>query len=147
MTENILKNRTLTLIKPECVASKHIGNIIQRIEQAGFTILGIRMLKLTRKEAEEFYLVHKNKPFYTGLVEYMSGGKIVAMVLEKENCVQDFRQFIGATNPAEAAKGTIRRNFGTNIQNNCVHASDSNENAQKEISFFFSNRDILMNIE
>lgn len=147
MTENILKNRTLTLIKPECVASKHIGNIIQRIEQAGFTILGIRMLKLTRKEAEEFYLVHKNKPFYTGLVEYMSGGKIVAMVLEKENCVQDFRQFIGATNPAEAAKGTIRRDFGTNIQNNCVHASDSNENAQKEISFFFSNRDILMNIE
>jgi nucleoside-diphosphate kinase len=147
MTENILKNRTLTLIKPECVASKHIGNIIQRIEQAGFTILGIRMLKLTRKEAEEFYLVHKNKPFYTGLVEYMSGGKIVAMVLEKENCVQDFRQFIGATNPTEAAEGTIRRDFGTNIQNNCVHASDSNENAQKEISFFFSNRDILMNIE
>ncbi len=147
MTENILKNRTLTLIKPECVASKHIGNIIQRIEQAGFTILGIRMLKLTRKEAEEFYLVHKNKPFYTGLVEYISGGKIVAMVLEKENCVQDFRQFIGATNPTEAAEGTIRRDFGTNIQNNCVHASDSNENAQKEISFFFSNRDILMNIE
>ncbi len=142
-----MKNRTLTLIKPECVASKHIGNIIQRIEQAGFTILGIRMLKLTRKEAEEFYLVHKNKPFYTGLVEYISGGKIVAMVLEKENCVQDFRQFIGATNPTEAAEGTIRRDFGTNIQNNCVHASDSNENAQKEISFFFSNRDILMNIE
>lgn len=147
MTENILKNRTLTLIKPECVAGKHIGNIIQRIEQAGFTILGIRMLKLTRKEAEEFYLVHKNKPFYRGLVEYMSGGKIVAMVLEKENCVQDFRQFIGATNPAEAAEGTIRRDFGTDIQNNCVHASDSNENAQKEISFFFSNRDILMNVE
>lgn len=142
-----MKERTLTLIKPECVASKHIGDIIMRIEQAGFTLLGIRMLRLTRKEAEEFYLVHKNRSFYTGLVEYMSSGKIVAMVLEKENCVQDFRQFIGATNPAEAEEGTIRRDFGTNVQNNCVHASDSLENAEKEISFFFSNRDILMNVE
>jgi nucleoside-diphosphate kinase len=142
-----LQDRTLTLIKPECVNRKHIGNIIQRIEQAGFTILGMRMLKLTRKEAEEFYLVHKNRPFYTELVEYMSSGKIVAMVLKKENCIQTFRQFIGATDPAEAEEGTIRRDFGTDIQNNCVHASDSNENAQKEISFFFSNRDILSNDE
>lgn len=138
-----MKERTLTLIKPECVAAHHIGNIIQRIEEAGFEILGIRMLRLQKSEAEQFYLVHKERPFYQELVEYISGGKIVAMVLQKDNCVKAFRNFIGATDPAEAAQGTIRRDFGTNIQNNCVHASDSNENAIKEIAFFFTAREII----
>jgi len=138
-----LKQRTLTIIKPECVAEKHIGDIIQRIEKAGFDILGIKMVRLQKKDAEQFYLVHKDKPFYQELVEYMSGGKVVVMVLEKENCVTDFRQFIGATDPQKAEAGTIRRDFGTSIQLNCVHASDSEENAAKEVAFFFSEREII----
>jgi len=141
--EEELKQRTLTIIKPECVAGKHIGDIIGRIEKAGFDILGIKMLKLKKEDAEQFYLVHKGKPFYEELVNYMSGGKVVVMILEKENCVTDFRAFIGATNPQDAAAGTIRKDFGTSIQFNCVHASDSVENSAIEISFFFSNREII----
>jgi nucleoside-diphosphate kinase len=141
--EEELKERTLTLIKPECVAAHHIGEIVQRIEKAGFEILGLRLLKLQIKEAEQFYLIHKDRPFYRDLVNYMCSGKIVAMVLQKENCVEEFRKFIGATNPADAATGTIRKDFGTDIQNNCVHASDSKENAVKEISFFFTERDLI----
>jgi nucleoside-diphosphate kinase len=140
-----LTERTLTIIKPECVANKHIGDIIQRIEQAEFKILGIKMIRLQVKEAQQFYLVHKDRPFYQELVEYMTSGKVIAMVLEKANCVQEFRKFIGATNPKEAAQGTIRRDFGTDIQNNCVHASDSPENALHEIAFFFSGRKTIMN--
>jgi nucleoside-diphosphate kinase len=140
-----LIQRTLTIIKPECVANKHIGEIIQRIEQAEFKILAIRMVCLQTKEAQQFYLIHKDRPFYQELVDYMTSGKVVVMVLEKENCVEAFRKFIGATNPEEADPGTIRRDYGTNIQNNCVHASDSAENALKEIAFFFSTRDIIMN--
>jgi nucleoside-diphosphate kinase len=124
------------------VESHHIGEIIQRIEKAGFHILAMRLLRLQKSEAEHFYLVHKEKSFYDELVEYMSSGKIVALALEKENCVEDFRKFIGATNPNNAAPGTIRKDFGTNIQSNCVHASDSPENAQREIAFFFSEREI-----
>ena len=138
-----MKERTLTLIKPECVESHHIGEVIQRIEKAGFHILAMRLLRLQKIDAEQFYLIHKEKPFYTELVEYMSSGKIVALALEKEHCVEDFRKFIGATNPNEAAPGTIRKDFGTNIQSNCVHASDSLENAQREIAFFFSEREII----
>lgn len=138
-----MKGRTLTIIKPECVAGKHIGNIIQRIEEDGFEILGIKMLRLKKKDAEQFYLIHKDKPFYAELVEYMTSGKVVAMVLEKENCVEDFRKFIGATDPRKAENGTIRRDFGQNIQYNCVHASDSDENAVKESAFFFSSRELL----
>jgi len=108
--------RTLTLIKPECVAEKHIGDVIARIEKGGFTIKAMKMLQLTRREAEKFYEVHKERPFYGELTEYMSSGPIVAMVLEKENCVADFRNFIGATNPQEAAEGTIRRDFGKSVQ-------------------------------
>jgi nucleoside-diphosphate kinase len=145
--EVVLKERTLTLIKPECVAAHHIGEIIERIEKAGFEILGLRLLKLQIKEAEQFYLIHKDRPFYLDLVNYMCSGKIVAMVLQKENCVEEFRKFIGATNPTEAAAGTIRKEFGTDIQNNCVHASDSRENATKEISFFFTQRDIISSNE
>ena len=142
-----MKERTLTLIKPECVAAHHIGEIIERLEKASFEILGLRLLKLQIKEAEQFYLIHKDRPFYRDLVNYMCSGKIVAMVLQKENCVEEFRKFIGATNPTEAAAGTIRKDFGTDIQNNCVHASDSRENATKEISFFFTQRDIISSKE
>jgi nucleoside-diphosphate kinase len=140
-----LKQRTLTIIKPECVENNHIGDVIQRIEQADFSIVAMRMVRLQLQEAQQFYLVHKERPFYQELVEYMSSGKVVAMVLEKENCVEAFRNFIGATNPEEATPGTIRRDFGTNIQNNCIHASDSTENAVKEIDFFFTAKDIIMN--
>ena len=138
-----MKERTLTLIKPECVENHYIGEVIRRIEKAGFYILAMRMLQLKKSEAQQFYLVHKGKSFYSELVEYMSGGKIVALALEKENCVEDFRKFIGATNPKEAAPGTIRKDFGTNIQSNCVHASDSSENARREIAFFFSEQEII----
>jgi len=138
-----LKERTLTIIKPECVAEKHIGNIIQRIEKAGFEIIGMKMVRLKKKDAERFYLVHKERPFYSELVEYMTSGKVVAMVLEKENCVEDFRQFIGATDPQQAEAGTIRKDFGQSIQFNCVHASDSNENAAIESAFFFSTRELI----
>jgi nucleoside-diphosphate kinase len=144
-TEVILKQRTLTIIKPECVANKHIGDIIQRIEKAGFEILAIKMIRLQPAEAKTFYLVHKDRPFYRELVEYMTSGKVVAMILEKENCVEAFRKFIGATNPADAESGTIRKDFGTDIQNNCVHASDSPENAIKESAFFFSETEYLKN--
>jgi nucleoside-diphosphate kinase len=143
--EDKLKERTLTIIKPECVAKKHIGDIIQRIEQAEFNILGMKMIRLQPAEAQTFYAVHKERPFYGELVEYMTSGKVVAMILEKENCVEAFRKFIGATNPADAERGTIRRDFGTDIQNNCVHASDSQENALKEIAFFFSETEYLKN--
>jgi nucleoside-diphosphate kinase len=138
-----LKGRTLTIIKPECVAEKHIGNIIQRIEEAKFEILAIKMVRLTEKEAETFYKVHQAKPFYRELVEYISSGKVVVMVLEKDNCVEDFRKFIGATDPQKAEKGTIRGDFGKNIQFNCVHASDSKENALIEMSFFFSTQELI----
>jgi nucleoside-diphosphate kinase len=140
-----VKQQTLTIIKPECVAKLHIGDIIQRIEKADFKIIAIKMVRLQPQEAQQFYLIHKDRPFYQELVQYMCSGKVVVMVLEKENCVQAFRKFIGATNPKDAASGTIRRDFGTDIQNNCVHASDSPDNAQKEIAFFFSAKEIILN--
>lgn len=140
-----MTNRTLTIIKPECVASQHVGEVIHRIEKAGFQILALRMLRLQQQEAQRFYIVHKDRPFYWELVDYMTSGRVVVMALQKENCVEDFRKFIGATNPREAEAGTIRRDFGTNIQNNCVHASDSAENAAREIAFFFPESDIILN--
>ena len=135
--------RTYTMIKPECVNDRHIGDVISRIEKGGFKILAIKMLQLSKKDAEEFYAVHRERPFYGELTEFMSSGPIVAMVLEKENCIKDYREFIGATNPADAAAGTIRKDFGTSIQFNCVHASDSPETARAEIKFFFSDRDLV----
>ncbi|MCB0301032.1 MAG: nucleoside-diphosphate kinase [Calditrichaeota bacterium] len=135
--------RTYTMIKPECVGAKHIGDVIARIEKGGYRILGLKMLHLSKTDAGKFYEIHKERPFYGELVDFMSSGPIVAMVLEKENCIADYRKLIGATNPAEAAAGTIRKDFGTNIQNNCVHASDSPENAVIEIKFFFSERELV----
>ncbi len=129
--------RTLTIIKPECVENKHIGDVIARIEKAGFLIKTMKMLQMSLEEAESFYEVHRERDFYDELTRYMSNGSVVVMVLEKENCIQDFRNFIGATDPGKAEAGTIRADFGQNIQNNCVHASDSPENAVREIKFFF----------
>lgn len=135
--------QTFTMIKPECVAGKHVGEVIARIEKAGFAIKALRMVHMTRKEAEAFYAVHKERPFYGELTEYMSSGPVVAMVLEKENCIKAYREFIGATNPKDAAPGTIRRDFGSSIQFNCVHASDGPETALAEIKFFFSDRELV----
>ncbi len=129
---------TFTMIKPEAVSDGHGGAIIGMIEKAGFRIIAMKMTRLTREQAGRFYEIHKSRPFYQSLCEYMSSGNIVAMTLEKGNAVQDFRKLIGATNPAEAADGTIRKLFAKSLQSNAVHGSDSDENAMKESGFFFS---------
>jgi nucleoside-diphosphate kinase len=131
-------NITLTMIKPEAVRNKHIGHILAKISEGGFEIVAMKYLKLTVDQASKFYEVHKERPFYNDLVGFMSSGPIVAAILSKDNAVEAYRSFIGATNPADAAPGTIRALYGTNIQENAVHGSDSDENAQKEASFFFS---------
>lgn len=131
-------NITFTMIKPEAVRALHTGKILDLIIQSGFSIKALKMIHLTKEKAGLFYLVHKDRPFYNGLVEFMSSGPVIAAILEKENAVQDYRNFIGATNPAEAQEGTIRNLFGQSIQFNAVHGSDSDENAIIESSFFFS---------
>ena len=137
-------NYTLTMIKPTGVKNGHAGEILQIItKEGGFRIAAMKMVTLSRNQAMKFYEVHKERPFYNELVDFMTSGPIVAAVLEKENAVTEFRNFIGATNPAEAAEGTIRRKFGVSIQENCVHGSDSDENALREIKFFFSTSEIF----
>ena len=131
-------NRTFTMIKPDAVAENNVGAITKMMEEGGFRIVAMKMTKLTAERAGQFYAVHKERPFYNDLCEYMSGGQIVAMILEKDNAVADFRKLIGATNPAEAEEGTIRKVFAKSIEANAVHGSDSDENAQIEGSFFFS---------
>ena len=129
---------TFTMIKPEAVADGNCGAIIGRIEKAGFSILGMKLTRLSREQAGQFYEIHKERPFYPSLCNYMSSGKIIAMVLRKSNAVEDFRKLIGATNPAMAEEGTIRKMFAKSIESNAVHGSDSDQNALKEASFFFS---------
>jgi nucleoside-diphosphate kinase len=131
-------NRTFTMIKPDAVGENNIGAITKMIEEGGFRIVSMKMTKLSEERAGQFYAVHKERPFYKDLVSYMSGGNIVAMILEKDNAVEDFRKLIGATNPADAAEGTIRKIFASSIEANAVHGSDSDENAQIEGSFFFA---------
>jgi nucleoside-diphosphate kinase len=131
-------NITFTMIKPDAVKAGHIGGILAQINEAGFRIVAMKLTKLSAEKAGEFYAVHKERPFYGELVEFMSSGPIVAAVLEKANAVDDFRTLIGATNPAEAAEGTIRAKYATSIGENAVHGSDSDENAQIEASFHFS---------
>lgn len=138
-----MSNKTYTMIKPEAVAAGNTGKMIARIEAGGYKILAMRKVQLSKTDAEAFYAVHKERPFYGELTEYMSGGPVVAIALQKDNCVKDFRQFIGATNPAEAEEGTIRKDFGKSLQENAIHASDSDENAEIEIRFFFSTRDLV----
>lgn len=134
--------RTLSIIKPEVVAADRIGEIISRLEKAGLRVVAARMLRLTRQQAEEFYAVHRERPFYNDLVSYMQTGPVVVQVLEGDNAVQRNREVMGATNPAEAAPGTIRADFGTSIEENAVHGSDSPDNAAREIGFFFTDADI-----
>jgi nucleoside-diphosphate kinase len=131
-------SRTFTMIKPDAYAAGHSGAIIQIIEANGFKISAMKLNQLTGSRAGQFYDVHKSRPFYNELVAYMSEGPIVAMILEKENAVEDFRKLIGATNPSEAAEGTIRKLFATSISANAIHGSDSDENAALESAFFFS---------
>ncbi len=131
-------NRTFTMIKPDAVESNSIGGILEMINTAGFRIIAMKYTKLTLELAGEFYAVHSHRPFYGELVEYMSSGPIVAAILEKDNAVADFRTLIGATDPAEAAEGTIRRKFAESKAKNAVHGSDSDENAAIEGEFFFS---------
>jgi len=131
-------NITLTMIKPEAVRNGNTGNILAKIISGGFGIVAMKYLRLSRQQAEKFYEVHHERPFYNDLVEFMSSGPIVAAVLKKENAIEAYRNFIGATNPKDAPEGTIRALYGTNIQENAVHGSDSDENALKEAAFFFS---------
>ena len=130
-------NRTFTMIKPDAVQENHIGGILGMMEAGGFRVVELQKLALTPERAGEFYAVHKERPFYQDLVKYMSSGPIVAAVLEKDNAVADFRTLIGATNPAQAAEGTIRKKYAKSIEANAVHGSDSDENAQIEADFFF----------
>lgn len=133
-----MTNRTFTMIKPDAFTNGHAGAILDQIIKAGYRIVSAKMTRLTREKAGEFYEVHKERPFYSGLVEFMSSGPIVAAILEKENAVADFRKLIGATDPAKAEEGTIRKLFATSLGENAVHGSDSDENAAIEGDFFFS---------
>ncbi len=136
-------NRTFTMIKPEAVANGDMGKIIDMIIDAGFKIKALKLTKLTPERAGEFYEVHKERPFYGELVEYMSSGPIVAAILEKDNAVAEFRKLIGATDPSEAEEGTIRKRFAKSKAENAVHGSDSDENAEIESQFHFSDDEIV----
>jgi len=130
-------NRTFTMIKPDAVADGHTGAIIQQIEKAGYKIIAITKLQMSPAQAGEFYAVHQARPFFQSLCDFMSSGEIVPMILEKENAVEDFRELIGSTNPANAAEGTLRQLFAKSIEANAIHGSDSDENAAIEGAFFF----------
>ncbi len=136
-------NRTFTMLKPDAIENGHMGNIIQMITDAGFTIKAMKYTRLSEDQAKKFYEVHAERPFYMELVEYMTSGPIVAAILEKDNAVADFRALIGATDPAEAAEGTIRKNYAESKAKNAVHGSDSDENAQIEGEFHFSASEIF----
>lgn len=131
------------MIKPDAVANGHIGAILDQISSSGFKIVALKMTQLTQRDAEQFYAVHAERPFFGELVSFMTRGPIVAAVLEKENAVDDFRTLIGATNPAEAAEGTIRKKFAASVGENAVHGSDSDENAAIEAAFHFSGRELF----
>ena len=133
-----MSNRTFTMIKPDAVRNGNIGNILQMINAAGFRIIAMKYTRLSLEQAGQFYEVHKERPFYGELTEFMSSGPIVAAILEKDNAVADFRKLIGATNPAQADEGTIRKLYATSVGENAVHGSDSDENAKIEGDFFFS---------
>ena len=135
--------RTLAILKPDCVRKNLVGELISRIEKAGFKILAFKKVRLNGVTAGGFYAVHKGKPFYEDLVKFMSSGPCVPMVLEKMNAVSDFRTLIGATDPAEASPGTIRKMFADNKGENMVHGSDSVENGKIEIAYFFSEKEII----
>ena len=134
--------RTFSIIKPDAVADGHAGEILAMLQKAGFKILGMRMTRLSEAQAKAFYAVHKERPFYSGLVKFMTEGPIVVLALERENAVRELREVMGATNPANAAEGTIRKRFGANIERNAVHGSDAPETAAAELQFFFTTADL-----
>ncbi|MCZ6819947.1 MAG: nucleoside-diphosphate kinase [Calditrichaeota bacterium] len=137
--------RTLAILKPDCTRRNLIGKVIVRIEEAGFKILAMKMVRLSNGTVGEFYAVHRERPFYGELVEFMSSGTAVTIALEKENAVAEFRKLIGATDPDEADPGTIRKDFAESKGNNIVHGSDSVENGRHEIGFFFSEKELVVN--
>ncbi len=136
-------NRTLAILKPDCVEKNLIGEVISKITGAGFKVLGMKMVRLTKDSAGGFYEIHKEKPFFNDLLEYMTSGPCVPIALEKENAVEDFRKLIGATNPENAEEGTIRKLYAESIERNIIHGSDSDENAAKEITHFFTRKELL----
>ncbi len=136
-------DRTFTMLKPDSVEKGHIGAILDKINAAGFRIVAMKLSHMTTQDAQEFYAVHSERPFYGELVEYMTRGPVVAAILEKDNAVADFRTLIGATNPADAAEGTIRKLYAASMGENAVHGSDSDENAAIEGAFHFSGRDMF----
>lgn len=137
--------RTLAILKPDCVRQRKIGEVLRRIQEAGFQIQAMKMITMSKVEAEGFYAVHADKPFFDDLTDFMSSGPCVPVVLEKENAIADFRDLIGATNPEEAEDGTIRSDFAGSIQENIVHGSDSPSNGQKEAAYFFPEHEIVAN--
>lgn len=138
-----MKQRTLAILKPDCLEKNIQGKVIQQIIEAGFKIIGMRLVHLSEASARKFYEVHKERPFYNALVEYMTSGPVIPMALEKDNAVADFRKLIGATDPAKADEGTIRKLYAESIERNIVHGSDSPENAIKEIGHFFREEDLI----
>ena len=135
--------RTLSIIKPDAVAAAHAGEILSMIEKAGFRILALRMTRLTEVQARGFYAVHQAKPFFGGLVKFMTEGPVIAMALEREQAITKLREVMGATNPANAAEGTVRKRFATDIERNCIHGSDAPETAATELAFFFSGAELV----
>ncbi|MFH5833923.1 nucleoside-diphosphate kinase [Halalkalibaculum sp. DA3122] len=137
--------RTLTILKPDCVRKELIGEVTRRIQEAGFDIVAMKMTRLTRDTAEGFYAVHRDKPFFDELCDFMSSGPCVPMILEKENAIEDFRSLIGATNPEEADEGTIRADFADSVGENIIHGSDSVKNGKLEAAYFFSEAEVIAN--
>ncbi len=135
--------RTLSIIKPDCVSAKNAGKVIDMLEKNGFSIIAMKKIQLTKAQAEGFYIVHKDRPFYESLTTFMSEGPVIVMVLEKENAIKNYRELMGATNPKDAKEGTIRAKFATDIERNAVHGSDSKESADFEIGYFFNALEIL----
>jgi nucleoside-diphosphate kinase len=135
--------RTFSMIKPDAVAAGQAGEILAMIERAGFKILALRMTRLSEAEAQGFYAVHRERPFFSGLIKFMTEGPIIVMALEREDAVKKLRDVMGATNPANAAEGTIRKRFASNIERNCIHGSDAPETAAVELSFFFATAELL----
>jgi nucleoside-diphosphate kinase len=138
-----MSNRTFTIVKPDSVRKGNFGKIITRLESEGFRILGLKKISLSRTQAEGFYAVHRERPFFGGLVEYMTSGPVYVAALERDNAVAHLRKVMGATDPAKADAGTIRKDFGESIEQNAIHGSDSDENARIEIGFFFSQSELM----
>jgi len=141
-----LVERTLAILKPDCIRKNLAGQVIAQIEKAGFRILGMKMVKLTKETAGGLYAVHRERPFFSELVNFMSSGKCVPIALEKENAVADFRKLIGATDPKDADPGTIRKDFASSKGENIVHGSDSPENGRIEIAYFFPEKELIENM-